>query len=214
MTFSDRFQAIHLDVLKEVGNIGAGHAATALSSLLARKIDMFVPSVQLAGFDEVVELAGGEEEVVVCIFLRIEGDAPGGMFFILAPAQAERIVRFMTKDETFAINESHNETLGISALQELGNILAGSYLTALSDFTQLSLYPSVPSLTIDMAGAILSFGLLELSQFSDQGIVIETALIDPAEHHSETFEGHFFLFPDPESYRTLFQALGVPAYDQ
>ncbi|MFZ0477160.1 MAG: chemotaxis protein CheC [Halobacillus sp.] len=213
MTFSDRFSAVQLDVLKEVGNIGAGHAATALSHLLERKIEMFVPSVQLADFDEVVELSGSSEEVVVSVYLKIEGDAPGGMFFILPPAQAERFVRIMTGDASFTIHNSNSMEIGVSALKELGNILSGSYLTALSDFTQLTLYPSVPSLNMDMAGAILSFGLLELSLVSDQGIVIETCLTDPSDESKESVEGHFFLFPDPDSYDTLFKALGVSDYD-
>ncbi|WP_089750931.1 chemotaxis protein CheC [Halobacillus alkaliphilus] len=213
MTFIDRFSAVQLDVLKEVGNIGAGHAATALSYLLERKIGMFVPSVQLADFDEVVELSGSAEEVVVSVFLKIEGDAPGGMFFILSPPQAESFVRIMTGDASFTIHNPKSMGIGVSALKELGNILAGSYLTALSDLTQLTLYPSVPSLNIDMAGAILSFGLLELSLVSDQGIVIETCLTDPSNETKESVEGHFFLFPDPDSYDTLFKALGVSAYD-
>ena len=74
---------MHLDVLKEVGNIGAAHAATSLSQLLDRKIDMHVPNVELVSFDEMFELAGGAETIVAGIFLRIEGDLSGSMFFVL-----------------------------------------------------------------------------------------------------------------------------------
>ena len=75
---------MHLDVLKEIGNIGAAHAATSLSQLLDRKIDMHVPNVELVSFDEMFDLAGGAEEVVAGIFLRIEGDLSGSMFFVLS----------------------------------------------------------------------------------------------------------------------------------
>ena len=211
MSFEERLTAIHLDVLKEIGNIGAAHAATSLSKLLDRKVDMHVPAVRLVEFDEVMELAGGAENEVVSVFLRIEGEAPGSMFFILSPEQAELFIGQMTGIPSSIYDES--DELAVSALQELGNILSGSYLTALSDFTNLDVYPSVPSLSLDMVGAILSFGLLELSQVSDQAIVIETSLTDCSDHQSAAIEGHFFLFPDPQSYLPLFKSLGVSSYE-
>ncbi|MCA0969118.1 chemotaxis protein CheC [Halobacillus litoralis] len=211
MSFSQRFTDIHLDVLKEVGNIGAAHAATALSKLLNKKVDMHVPAVRLVEFDEVMELAGGAEKEVVSVFLRIEGEAPGSMFFILSPEQGEEFVERMTGMKTDVFNP--DDEMAVSALQELGNILSGSYLTALSDFTHLDLHPSVPSLTLDMVGAILSFGLIELSQVSDQAIVIDTSLTDTEHSDAEAIKGHFFLFPDPNSYDPLFKALGVQSHD-
>ena len=97
----------------------------------------------------------------------------------------------------------------LSALQELGNILAGSYLSSLSDFTGLNLYPSVPATSIDMLGAIISYGFIELSQFSDYVIVIDTALNETNNEIVERVDGHFFLLPDPESFDIIFQSLGV-----
>lgn len=211
MSFSQRLTDIHLDVLKEIGNIGAAHAATSLSKLLNKRIDMHVPAVRLVEFDEVMELAGGAEKEVVSVFLRIEGEAPGSMFFILSPEQGEAFVERMTGIKVQGFDEP--DELAVSALQELGNILSGSYLTALSDFTQLDIYPSVPSLSIDMVGALLTFGLIELSQVSDQAIVIETSLSDCENDQVEAIEGHFFLFPDPKSYYPLFKSLGVSSYD-
>ncbi|TGB04784.1 chemotaxis protein CheC [Halobacillus salinus] len=211
MTFSQRLTDMHLDVLKEIGNIGAAHAATSLSKLLDKKIDMRVPAVRLVEFDEVMELAGGTEKEVVSVFLRIEGEAPGNMFFILSPEQGEAFVERMTGIK--GVRFDGEDELAVSALQELGNILSGSYLTALSDFTKLDLYPSVPSLSLDMVGAILTFGLIELSQVSDQAIVIETSLTDVDHAEAEDIEGHFFLFPDPQSYYPLFKSLGVSSYE-
>ncbi len=206
----DQFTSLHLDFLKEIGNIGAGHAATALSSLLNKKINMTVPNVKIVSFDEMVELAGGSENVVASVFLRIEGDAPGSMFFVLPLEQAAHFIRQMIGDLTFSFKEPPYNELALSALQELGNILSGSYLTALADFTNLSLYPSVPALGIDMIGAIISFGLIEHSQVSDYVIVIDTALNEDGTKQSETVKGHFFLLPDPDSFKILFNSLGVP----
>lgn len=207
MAIEGKFSHIHLDILKEIGNIGAGHAATALSTLLNKKIEMKVPSVRVVPFNEIMELAGGAENVVVSIFLSIEGDANGNMFCILPIEQGERFIRYMISDPTFSFNSIPHSELGISAAQELGNILAGSYLTALSDFTKLDLLPSVPALSVDMFGAIISYGLLEISKVSDYAIVIDTAI-----YESDAFsgvDGHFFLLPNPESFHLIFQSLGV-----
>lgn len=209
MTFLKSISDIHLDILKEVGNIGAGHAATALSTLLNKKIDMKVPSVRVVSFDEVMELAGGSDNVVASVFLRIEGDAPGSMFFILPLPQAEKYIGQLTNNQSFSFSDSHDNELAMSALQELGNILSGSYLSSLSDFTNLSLYPSVPALSIDMVGAVISFGLLELSQVSDYAIVIDTALDEEDAQLTDSVNGHFFLLPDPDSFHIIFSALGV-----
>ncbi|WOV85300.1 chemotaxis protein CheC [Sporosarcina jeotgali] len=200
---------MHLDVLKEIGNIGAAHAATSLSELLQRKIDMHVPKVALVSFDDMFELAGGSENVVVGIFLRIEGDLSGSMFFVLPIDSANRFIRRLIGDPhfDFLTPESIGE-IGVSAMQELGNILSGSYLSALSDFTGLKIFPTVPSLSVDMVGAIVSFGLIEVSHYSDEVIVIDTKIIEE-DGNDKSVDGHFFLLPDPPSYITIFKSLGV-----
>lgn len=200
---------MHLDVLKEIGNIGAAHGATALSQLLDRKIDMHVPSVELVSFEEMFDLAGGAEEVVVGIFLRIEGDLSGSMFFILSLESANRFIRKLIGDASFDFNAPPYPEIGISAMQELGNILSGSYLSSLSDFTGLKIQPTVPSLSVDMVGAIVSFGLIEVSHSSDEVIVINTEILEEGDGGAESINGHFFLLPDPSSYITIFRSLGV-----
>ncbi|MGD6965076.1 chemotaxis protein CheC [Rossellomorea vietnamensis] len=209
MGFEERITSLQLDILKEIGNIGAGHAATALSTLLNKKIDMKVPQVRVASFDEMMEMAGGPDNVVVSVFLRIEGEAPGSMFFVLPLSQGARFIQQMTGEKDFSFEEPPYSELGLSAMQELGNILSGSYLSSLSDFTNLNLYPSVPALSVDMAGAIISFGLLEVSQKSDTAIVIDTALKEDEIPETESVRGHFFLLPDTDSFDTIFKALGV-----
>jgi chemotaxis protein CheC len=200
---------MHLDVLKEVGNIGAAHAATSLSQLLDRKIDMYVPNVKLVSFDEMFDLAGGADTIVAGIFLRIEGDLSGSMFFVLSLESANHFIRRLIGDETFDFSSPNISEIGISAMQELGNILSGSYLSALSDFTGLKIYPTVPSLSVDMVGAIVSFGLIEVSHYSDEVIVIDTQISEEGVDGVSRTDGHFFLLPDPSSYVTIFRSLGV-----
>lgn len=209
MNSEQEITAMHLDVLKEIGNIGAAHAATSLSQLLGQKIDMRVPNVELVTFDQMFELAGGTETVVAGIFLRIEGDVTGSMFFVLTIESATQFIRKLMGDSSYEFSNEDELGLGASALQELGNILSGSYLSALSDFTALKIYPTVPSLSVDMVGAIVSFGLIEVSQYSDEVIVIETEILQEGEQGVSSLAGHFFLLPDPLSYRTIFRSLGV-----
>ncbi|MFD2613026.1 chemotaxis protein CheC [Paenibacillus gansuensis] len=205
MELFKKFAEMQMDVLKEVGNIGAGHAATALSRLLDKPIDMQVPQVNLVPFEEVAERVGGAEHVVVAIFLRVVGDAPGNMFFIINQESAKRLLRNFAGIQLEA--EGQYTEMEISALSEIGNILAGSYLSSLADFTSLAMSPTVPSLAIDMAGAILSYGLIQYGEMGDAALVIDTKFL---EDHDEV-EGYFFLIPDPESFGKIFTALGVPA---
>lgn len=199
----NNMEEFKMDVLKEVGNIGAGHAATALSQLLNRPVDMGVPKVQLLPFEMIADKAGGAEKMVVAVFFRVEGDAPGNLFFILAPEAAKGLLERMmgiTAEDTDNFTDMEQ-----SALAEIGNILAGSYLSSLADFTKLSMYPTVPGLAVDMAGAILSYGLLQFGQMGDDALLINTAFFE-GQHH---IEGQFFLIPDPESFEKIFESLGV-----
>lgn len=204
-----KITSFHLDVLKEIGNIGAAHAATALSDLLNTKIDMRVPAVEMVSFEEMMERGGGAEQVVAGTYLQIAGDATGGMFFILPLEQANHFIRRLIHDENFELQQHGNNELGISAMQELGNILSGSYLSALSDFTGLKIYPTPPELSVDMFGAIISFGLIELSQVSDHVIVIDTSIFEETLEKENEVNGHFFLLPNPESFTAIFKSLGV-----
>lgn len=198
------FAELQMDVLKEVGNIGAGHAATALSKLLDKPVDMMVPKVRMVPFEEIAESVGGIEQVVVAIFLRVDGETPGNMFFILTQESAKRLLSGIVGIEVES-EDSYTE-MELSALNEIGNILAGSYLTSLADFTNLNMQPTVPSLAIDMAGAILTYGLLQYGEMGDHALLIDTAFLEG----KDKVEGHFFLIPDPESFDKIFAALGVP----
>ncbi|WP_078430725.1 chemotaxis protein CheC [Alkalihalobacterium alkalinitrilicum] len=208
MSYYERIKPYHLDVLKEIGNIGAGNAATALSKLLNKSIDMKVPSVKIISFQEITELVGGADQVVAAIFLRLEGEAPGSMFLLLPIFEAEQLIQRLTGNSKFQLAEPPFDEIGLSALQEMGNILAGSYLSALSDFTRLNLQPSVPAISIDLAGAILSYGLIEVSQVSDYVIVINTEVHEVNDEFQHS-SGHFFLLPDPNAFGRIFNALGV-----
>ncbi|WP_066173078.1 chemotaxis protein CheC [Bacillus marinisedimentorum] len=211
MLFYKNFSSYHMDVLKEIGNIGAGHAATALSNLLNQTVDMKVPDVSIVKFDDLMEKVGGADHLVAGVFLRIEGDAPGSLYFLLSLEEAEMLVRRITGDTSLSFKEPPYPEMGLSAFCEVGNILAGSYLSSLADFTGMNLHPSVPATAIDLAGALLSYGLIELSQESDYAIVIDTAFIEHGNAKANHLNGHFLVLPDPPSFDVIFRSLGVPS---
>ncbi|MBB6636724.1 chemotaxis protein CheC [Cohnella thailandensis] len=193
-----------MDVLREVGNIGAGHAATALSRLLDKPVDMSVPTVSFVPFERIADRVGGSEEVVAAIFLRVDGDAPGNMFFLMSRKQAARVLQVLLGIEA-SEKDSYSE-LELSALCEIGNILAGSYLSSLADLTGLAMSPSVPSIAVDMAGAVLSYGVLQFGTMGDEALLIDTTFLKG----EQEAEGHFFFIPDPQSFERMFVSLGVP----
>jgi chemotaxis protein CheC len=200
--FDKMNNGIVIDVLREIGNIGAGNAATSLAKMIDKKIDMKVPVVQLLDFDEVPELLGGAENVVCGIFFKIEGDMTGSIMFVLDQTSAINLVNLLMPRENAEFDE-----FTVSALQEIGNILSGSYIASLSGLTNLQIKISVPALAIDMAGAILSVPAIQFGQLSDNVLIIQNEFIDTQE--SKSVDGYFFLIPDLDSYDILLGSLGV-----
>lgn len=191
----------YFDVLKEIGNIGAGNATTALAQLLQCKVDMKVPQVKLLEFDELGELMGGEEQIMAGIYLCVEGDITGSIMFLLRKDAARHLVSKLMGMEM--PEEEFNE-IETSALKEIGNIITGAYLNSLSSLTNLVIYPSVPDLTIDMAGAILSVPAIEFGTLGDKILLIQTQFTDDVD-----LDGYFVLVPDLESYAKILGALGL-----
>ncbi|MEF2292966.1 chemotaxis protein CheC [Virgibacillus dokdonensis] len=193
------------DALREIGNIGAGNAATSMSKLVNRKIDMDVPTVNIVSFDEMMERIGGPESIVVALLFRIQGDAPGTVYFIFSIEEAEALIKEITNNDALRLDV--NDELAISVIQEAGNIVTGAYLSALGDFTNITMQPSVPYLSIDMAGAILTVGLLEVSQVADYALIIDAKI--SSSYQVSQIKGNFLFIPDPDSFSKLFKALGV-----
>ncbi|HWP35019.1 MAG TPA: chemotaxis protein CheC [Thermodesulfobacteriota bacterium] len=193
----------HLDVLKELSNIGVGHAATALSQMLGRRVGIRVPCVTVAPFDRVADRLGGPEAIVVAVALRMAGDATGQILLVLPRRAAEELAGALTAapDRTADLAQ----TLARSALQEAGNVLAGAYLNALGRLTGLVLLPSVPCLTCDMAGAVVDEALVEQSEGGELALLMETAF----DVEGASVSGQFLLLPHPASLARILGAVGV-----
>ena len=198
----DNVNDMYLDVLKELGNIGAGNATTAIAGMMQTRIDMNVPRVELM---EASKLGGAicpEDETIVGIFLEVTNDISGSMMFLMKMEAAHSLVnRLMGRPLEY--NEEFDE-MDLSAMKEIGNIIAASYLTALSNMTGLSIAPSVPYISVDMAAAILSVPAILFGQYGDNALFIETEFGDDVK-----FGGYFILMPEQESYEIILKALGI-----
>lgn len=193
----------YYDVLKEIGNIGAGNAMTALSQMLQCKVDMKVPQVRLLEFSEVGELMGGEEQIMAGVYLGVEGDITGSMMFVVEEQSARHLIQKITMGMLPEGGEF--EEMGLSAMQEVGNIITGAYLNSLSQMTNLTVIPSPPAITVDMAAAILSVPAIQFGIFGDKILLIQSQFYDEVK-----LDGYFILIPDLESYEKILTALGVP----
>jgi len=166
-----------IDALKEVGTIGAGHAANALSQMVDKKIMISVPEVKAIPLKETVELAGPPESLVAAIYMKLMGDARGTALLIFPRESAFTLVDILMKRP--AGQTKFLKEIDHSALKEVGNILAGAFLTALMEFLNISLIPSVPLIAYDMAGAILEALAIEFGEDADYIFCIQTEFIDP-----------------------------------
>ncbi|SNR89353.1 chemotaxis protein CheC [Anaerovirgula multivorans] len=193
---------MHLDVLREVGNIGAGNAATALAKMIDKKIDMEVPIVKILDYGDIANTLGGEESVVAGIYFDVEGDITGNIMFLLDVNSSKTLTGMLMGREDYS---KDLDEMDRSALQEVGNILSGSYISSLSSLTGLNLLLSIPSLCIDMAGAILSVPAIQFGYVSDKVLLIETKLKDG----NDLVKANFFLIPNAETFSTLLNSLGV-----
>lgn len=199
----DQVNSMYLDVLKEIGNIGAGNATTAIANMLNLRIDMSVPEVAFLPVEKLGSAIGSEDEVIVGIMLGVEADIDGSMMFLMDMPSAHHLVnRLMMRPDEYA---EPFDDMDLSAIKEIGNIIAGSYLSALSSLTKLTIVPTVPFVAVDMAAAILSVPAIQFGIFGDNALMIETKFSDDI-----GINGYFILMPEEDSYSKILSALGIP----
>jgi chemotaxis protein CheC len=204
----ENMNALHMDVLKEIGNIGIANAVTSISALLNKKVRMSTPRVNLVEFKNIANYVGGPENILVGILVGISEDVNGMMMFLMQMGTARELVDAimsgMSKDPE---KDGQFTEMELSAIQEIGNIMAGSYLGSLSSLTNLKIRPSVPMLSIDMANALLSVPAIEFGKIADHVLYIESELIvDKVDVSS-----YFILVPNMESFERIMKSLGVDA---
>lgn len=195
--------ANQLDALREVANIGAGHAATALSQMTASTILISVPRLKVVPLEELSLEIGPPEEPVAAVLMAMLGDITGRTLLVFPRGVALRLAGILTKrtfDEKTGLGP-----LGESALKEAGNILSGAYLSALSEFMGMMLLNSPPDLAIDMSAAVLTSEELEFGMGGDYVFCVESEFV--IQGSTERLRGFFLLLPDPPSLRVILKAV-------
>lgn len=200
----NQMNSFQYDVLKEIGNIGAGNATTALSQLINKKVNMKVPKVDLLEFKELSDIVGGAEYPVVGILFTLEGSINGMMMFMMDIDASRHLVRLLLGDSYVSESDEFSD-MEISALNEIGNIIAGAYLSSLSALTNMTIVSSIPYMAIDMAGAILSVPAIEFGKIGDRALLIESEFGDEI----KAINGYFILIPTIESYSAILSSLGL-----
>lgn len=199
-----------LDALAEVGNIGAGTAATALSQMTGARIDLGVPRVSLVPVEDVPARVGGDDTTVVAVLLEVTGDAPGRVVIMIPVSAAHALVATLMGQpppEPDAALEADFDELALSALQEVGNVLTSAYLGALSSFTGLMMEPTPPAVGVDMAFALLADAVVDVAETSGQALLIETDFADTAEPTA----GALLYIPTPAALEAVLERLGLGA---
>jgi chemotaxis protein CheC len=198
-------KAIQLDALREVANIGAGHAATALSTMTGGTIMISVPTINIARLEDVPPQIAAPEEPVAAVLMNMLGDLTGRTLLVFPKPTAIRLSELMlrrAKGSSTDIGE-----LEQSAIKEAGNILSGAYMNALSDFMGLMLLPSPPSLAIDMSSAVLTTAYLQFGNDRDYVFCVESEFY--MKDLNEHLRGFFLLLPDFASLQAILRAVRV-----
>lgn len=203
----EQLNSMHFDVLKEIGNIGQGNAASALSEMLGISVDISIPSVKLLEFNETVEYLGGPENIILGMLVGLKGDIQGMMLYALQKGFAASMIKAVFgREMSDLMNLSEMDR---SFIKEIGNILAGSYVNALSSLTGLFIDISVPDISVDMAGSILAVPAVEFAELGSKVLFIDDSFIFGESADSSEIRSNMILIPELKSLETLFSRLGV-----
>jgi chemotaxis protein CheC len=198
-------KSIQLDALRETANIGAGHAATALSQMTGHTIMIKVPAISVSSMEEMPAQFSPDEEPVAAVLMHMLGDLSGRTLLVFPRPTVMRLAELMLRrpvGSSIALGE-----LETSAIKEAGNILSGAYMNALSEFLGMILLPSPPSLALDDAVAVVSTAYLQFSDDRDYAFCVESEFF--MQDVGERLRGYFLLMPDLSSLHAMLRAIRV-----
>ncbi len=196
---------LQLDGIKEAANIGGGHAATALSQMLDKEVDVKVPEVEIFPIEKTPELLKMENNIVVAALTRFFGDATGRNLMIMKDLDAKDLVNILLDREIR--EDTEIDEMGFSSLKEVANILCSSYLSAISEFLGLLLLPSVPAIVRDDSRAIILSTYLEFSRKEKLAFCVKS--IFHFKNLERELQAYLLLIPDTESLDNILKAMGL-----
>lgn len=200
----EELNEVQLDVLKEIGNIGAGNAATALATMLNERVDIAVPRVRITDFDTAVRALGGAEQMTVGVLVEFSGEAKGIIMFLLKMEDANRIMSILVGEEEEEEAGRLSE-MKLSAIKEIGNILSASYMNSISMLTGLAIQVSLPTVAIDMAGALMSVPIIQFGEVGDKVMFIEESFMT----EGNDLRSNVIMFAEIETVEEIMKRLGL-----
>lgn len=195
----------HMDVLKEIGNIGAGNAATALATILNERVDISLPRVRITDFDTAVSALGGAEMMTVGVLVNFEGEARGMIMFLLKMEDAQNITNMLLGGLSDSEGNQSLSEMKLSAIKEMGNILASSYIGSISTLTGLQIHLSIPYVAVDMAGALMSVPVIEFGAVGDSVMFIEEHFSAEENH----LRSNMIMFAEIDTLKIIMERLGL-----
>lgn len=194
------YTALEMDALKEIINIGGGHAATSISQLVEKRVDMHVPEVAIQTYNELYQHLWQDDEEVYAVACPIKWEIDGIFLFIMTKKAADQMTCWLTRTD-----DALDEEIKISAMQELTNIVSNSFLNAITEFIGVNLYGALPSASLDYFGAIISSIYLAFDQYDEQVLCIRNEFT----YEDQELDTSLFLVPGVGALETLFQSLGI-----
>ena len=191
-----------IDLLREIGNIGAGNAATALATMLDEKVEMSIPKVTITGFNEAVHELGGAETMTVGVLVSFNGEANGMIMFLLNMEDAKGIMNILVGEDD---DDGELTEMKLSAIKEIGNILSSTYINSIAALTGLTINVTVPYVAIDMVGAIMSVPIIEFGALGDKLMFIEENFFGESNH----LKSNIIMFAEIETLKIIMQKLGL-----
>lgn len=205
MSIHENIDNQKLDALKELGNIGTGNAATSISMMLNKKIDITVPSVDVIPISNLWKTFETPEEVTAGSLVEIEGDLSGAILFLLGTKETKNLLELLMLPKPEDLTEL--DELTSSAIGEIGNIMCSSYIVAISNFTGLNIHSLPPKVVVDMLSAIVSEASLIITQGGDYIILIQTDI--SVEEYTEEIKGYIIYLSDEKNVKKLLESLGM-----
>jgi chemotaxis protein CheC len=205
LTNYEELNDMHIDVLREIGNIGAGNAATALAAILDERVEMSLPVVRITDFDTAVNALGGAESMTVGVLVNFYGEANGMIMFLMKMEDAKKILSILLQGYEEEEMADEISEIKLSAIKEIGNILGSSYISSIATLTGLQINLSVPYIAIDMAGAIMSVPIIEFGSVGDKIMFIEEVFSG----RENNLKSNVIMFAEIETLKLIMERLGL-----
>ena len=203
----DELNFLEIDTLREIGSIGTGNAATALSQLLQKEVRITMPEVRIMGYNEAIEWIGGAEEITAGVLMKLGGEINGIMLSVQQMAFVNVVMESILGKGVKDYMELHE--MECSVLIEVGNIMISTFINALSSLAGISINLTVPAFTVDMQGAIMAVPMAEFGGQSDYIMTIGGNFVC----ENKQVPCRLLLSPDVRSLNFLLRKLGVTSGD-